>query len=164
MPLYTSYARIHIEISAPEAVFVASRRLNPIQQNTVHLPLQGGCTQVRRKHRKGKRWHSHQNNSRSGAGAVATATMKAATARGMERDARGVAMVRGVWSPCNLTLFRGGWQKIVAQIRGVFRKMIPDYPPEGLENTFSHPLFVFTPWSRAPVCSPSTTLCSPSTY
>ena len=45
MPLYTSYARIHIEISAPEAVFVAFRRLNPILQNTVHLPLQGGCTQ-----------------------------------------------------------------------------------------------------------------------
>ena len=56
-----------------------------------------------------------------------------------------VAMVRGVWSPCNLTLFRGGWQKIVAQIRGVFRKMIPDYPPGGLKNTFSHTVFVFTP-------------------
>ena len=45
MPLYASYARIHIKISAPEAVFVASRRLNPILQNTVHLPLRGGCTQ-----------------------------------------------------------------------------------------------------------------------
>ena len=41
------------------------------------------------------------------------------------------ARVGGVQQRCNVTFFRGGWQKIVAQIRGVFRKTITNTPPGG---------------------------------
>ena len=47
--------------------------------------------------------------------------------------------VSGVQSKCKLTFFWGGWQKIVAQIRGVFQKIVFTTPPGGPENTSSHP-------------------------
>ena len=93
----------------------------------------------------------------------ATSTMTPRASNAIERGslpyALARAQVRGLKPMCNLTFFWGGWQKIVAQIRGVFRKIILTTPPGGLENTFSHPLFVFTPRRRAPVCSPSTAFC-----
>ena len=52
------------------------------------------------------------------------------------------ATVRGVRSPCNLTFSAAGWQKIVAQIRGVFRKIITHPPPGGRILAQNH---VFTP-------------------
>ena len=55
------------------------------------------------------------------------------------------AGVTGHQSTCNLTFFWGGWQKIVAQIRGVFRKIIIYYPPEGRILARNH---VFTPIFR----------------
>ena len=38
------------------------------------------------------------------------------------------AEVRGLQLTCNLAFFWAGWQKIVAQIRGVFRKIFIYYP------------------------------------
>lgn len=62
--------------------------------------------------------------------------------RGAARRARSraeaSARVGGVQPKCKQTFFWGGWQKIVAQIRGVFRKIIIYYPPGGPENTYSH--------------------------
>ena len=52
------------------------------------------------------------------------------------------ATVRGVSSPCNLTFSGTAWQKIVAQIRGVFRKIITHYPPGGRILARN---YVFTP-------------------
>ena len=52
------------------------------------------------------------------------------------------ARVSGVQSKCKRTFFWGGWQKIVAQIRGVFRKIIIYYPPGG---QISAPEHLFTP-------------------
>ena len=46
---------------------------------------------------------------------------------------------------CNLTFFSGGWQKIVAQIRGVFRKMFIYYSPGGRNLAPKH---LFTPIFR----------------
>ena len=65
------------------------------------------------------------------------------------------AEVRGLQAPYNLTFFWAGWQKIVAQIRGVFRKMIYYYPLGAQIFAPKHvftPIFVFTPSPRAPVC------------
>ena len=39
-----------------------------------------------------------------------------------KRKVEAIAEVRGLHSTCNLTFFWAGWQKIVAQIRGVFLK------------------------------------------
>ena len=41
------------------------------------------------------------------------------------------ARVRGSQVKCDLTFSAPGWQKIVAQIRGVFRKRNTDTPPRG---------------------------------
>ena len=54
------------------------------------------------------------------------------------------ARVSGVQPKCKLTFFWGGWQKIVAQIRGVFRKTIIYYPPGGrifAQNQLFTPFF-----------------------
>ena len=59
-------------------------------------------------------------------------------------DVVDVAQVTGPHSGCNLTSLGGGWQKIVAQIRGVFRKMITHYPPGGrilAQNQVFTPIF-----------------------
>ena len=61
--------------------------------------------------------------------------------------ARASARVCGVQPNCKPTFFWGGWQKIVAQIRGVFRKTILTTPPGGLKKS-SHLFFVFTPSPR----------------
>ena len=55
------------------------------------------------------------------------------------------ARVCGVQPKCKPTFFWGGWQKIVAQIRGVFRKMITNTPPGG-QNLAQNG--VFTPRFR----------------
>ena len=66
-----------------------------------------------------------------------------------ESRSRGVhpasARVGGVQPKCKPTFFWGGWQKIVAQIRGVFRKMITNTPPGG-QNLAQNG--VFTPRFR----------------
>ena len=82
--------------------------------------------------------------------------------RGMAR-----AEVRGVNTLCNLTFFSAGWQKIVAQIRGVFRKKLFTTPFGSKiwpQNTSSHPIFVFTPSPRAPVCGALRDYCGASIY
>ena len=87
--------------------------------------------------------------------------------RSSRRDYAVRATVRGVRSPCNLTFSAAGWQKIVAQIRGVFRKIITHPPLEGgfwPKITFSHPFFVFTPSPKFAVTGPSATFCGPSIY
>ena len=55
------------------------------------------------------------------------------------------AGVTGLQAMCNWPSFWGGWQKIVAQIRGVFRKMITNTPPGG-QNLAQNG--VFTPRFR----------------
>ena len=52
------------------------------------------------------------------------------------------AEVRGLQLTCNLAFFWAGWQKIVAQIRGVFRKIFIYYP---LWEQNLAPKHVFTP-------------------
>jgi hypothetical protein len=55
------------------------------------------------------------------------------------------ARVSGVQSKCKRTFFWRGWQKIVAQIRGVFRKIIIYYPFWGQNLAPKH---IFTPIFR----------------
>ena len=63
------------------------------------------------------------------------------------------AAARALQLKCNLTFFRVGWQKIVAQIRGFFRKIFIYYPLWEQNLAPKHvftPIFVFTPRRRVP--------------
>ena len=74
--------------------------------------------------------------------AVGPAVAIVATAIAVRAEVRGV---RSMCNQCNLTFFSGGWQKIVAQIRGFFRKIIINYPHGG--QIFA-PKPIFTPIFR----------------
>ena len=129
--------------------------------------LPRACTCARCKRDVMMAGRAHMSPNKTTLAAVSCRPIRGGTCSTQMDGAQKVCCVRPGHGPpvdvISLT-FCGGCQKIVAQIRGVFRKSQPYTPSGGTQNESSHHIRVFTPPSKFAVTSSSVTFCSSSMY